>query len=134
VAGALWFGDDDGLGHVLWQTTDSLAVSGLAAQVLKYAFSRARPTQGDNPNLWFQGSGHESFPSGEVTEQASFVTPFIINYFHDAPWVAALEILPVYDAIARLKSRAHWQSDVIAGWALGTGVGWWRPRARRQSS
>jgi undecaprenyl-diphosphatase len=60
-----------------------------------------------------------------VTEQASFVTPFIINYFHDAPWVAALEILPAYDAIARLKSRAHWQSDVIAGWALGTGVGWW---------
>ena len=34
-------------------------------------------------------------------------------------------ILPVYDAIARLKSQAHWQSDVIAGWALGTGVGYW---------
>jgi hypothetical protein len=39
--------------------------------------------------------------------------------------VWALEILPVYDAIARLKSQAHWQTDVIAGWALGTGVGYW---------
>jgi undecaprenyl-diphosphatase len=33
--------------------------------------------------------------------------------------------LPLYDAVARLKSRAHWQSDMIAGWALGTGVGYW---------
>jgi membrane-associated phospholipid phosphatase len=41
------------------------------------------------------------------------------------PWVWALEILPVWDAYARLKSQAHWQTDVIAGWALGTGVGYW---------
>jgi undecaprenyl-diphosphatase len=27
--------------------------------------------------------------------------------------------------VARLKSQAHWQSDVIAGWALGTGIGYW---------
>jgi undecaprenyl-diphosphatase len=31
----------------------------------------------------------------------------------------------VYDAIARLKSRAHWQTDVIAGGLLGTGFGYW---------
>jgi len=24
-----------------------------------------------------------------------------------------------------LKSHAHWQSDVIAGWALGTAAGYW---------
>jgi membrane-associated phospholipid phosphatase len=123
--GALWFGNDDPLGHVFWQTADSMALSEASAQVLKYAFSRARPTQGDNPNLWFQGHGHESFPSGEVTEQASFVTPFIINYQGSTPWIWALEILPVYDAIARLKSQAHWQSDVIAGGLLGTGFGYW---------
>jgi hypothetical protein len=34
-------------------------------------------------------------------------------------------VLPVYDALARLKSQAHWQTDVIAGWALGTGIGYW---------
>jgi membrane-associated phospholipid phosphatase len=86
---------------------------------------RARPNQGNDPNSWFQGSGYQSFPSGEVTLQASFVTPFIVNYRRQAPWVWALEILPIYDAIARMKSQAHWQTDVIAGWALGTGVGYW---------
>ena len=36
-----------------------------------------------------------------------------------------MEILPVYDGIARMKSQAHWQTDVIAGWLLGTGIGYW---------
>jgi len=30
----------------------------------------------------------------------------------------------VYDAIARVKSQAHWQTDVIAGAALGTLTGY----------
>jgi len=125
VAGSLWFGNDNQLGHTFWQTIDSSAVSGIGAAVLKYAFSRARPYQGNNPNLWFQGSGHQSFPSGEVTLQASFVTPFIANYGRQDPWVWGLEILPLYDSFARLKSQSHWQTDVIAGWALGTAVGYW---------
>ena len=125
VAGSLWFGNDNELGHTLWQTVDSSAISAVGVELLKYGFSRARPYQGDNPNAWFKGSGHQSFPSGEVTLQASFVTPFIANYGRQDPWIWALEALPVYDAFARLKSQAHWQSDVIAGWALGTGVGYW---------
>jgi membrane-associated phospholipid phosphatase len=120
VAGSLWFVNNNELGHTFWQTIDSSAVSGIGATVLKYAFSRARPSQGNNPNQWFKGSGHQSFPSGEVTLQASFATPFIANYGRQDPWVWALEILPLYDAFARLKSQAHWQTDVIAGWALGT--------------
>jgi membrane-associated phospholipid phosphatase len=125
VAGSLWFGNDNELGHTLWQTVDSSAISGVGAQLLKYGFGRARPSQGDDPNAWFKGSHHQSFPSGEVTLQASFVTPFIANYARQDPWIWSLEILPVYDAFARLKSQAHWQSDVIAGWALGTAVGYW---------
>ncbi len=100
-------------------------ISAAGASVLKRAFSRARPYQGNNPDAWFKGSGYQSFPSGEVTLQASFVTPFIANYGRQDPWVWALEALPVYDAFARLKSQAHWQTDVIAGWALGTAVGYW---------
>jgi len=125
IAGSLWYGNNDEIGHTFWQSVDSSVISGLGALGLKYAFSRARPDQGNNPNLWFQGSGHQSFPSGEVTLQASFVTPFIVNYARQNPWVWGLEILPVYDAVARLKSQAHWQTDVIAGWALGTGIGYW---------
>src|SRR5699024_6310439 len=41
------------------------------------------------------------------------------------PWVWALEAIPLYEAIGRVKVRAHWQSDVVAGWALGTALGWY---------
>jgi len=125
VAGSLWFGNDSALGHTFWQTVDASVISGAGAQLLKYGFGRARPSQGNDPNAWFKGSHYQSFPSGEVTLQASFVTPFIANYARQDPWIWSLEIIPVYDAFARMKSQAHWQSDVIAGWALGTAVGYW---------
>jgi undecaprenyl-diphosphatase len=125
VGAAAWFGKDDPLGHTFWQTIDSTAISAVAALALKKATGRARPNQGNDPNKWFRGGCCESFPSGEVTLQASFVTPFIVDYSKDHPWVWALELLPLYDSIARLKSHAHWQSDVIAGWALGTAAGYW---------
>jgi undecaprenyl-diphosphatase len=122
VGGALWLGNDDELGHTFWQTADASAISAVAAQGMKYAFGRQRPSAGQGPNQWF--SGGDSFPSGEVTLQASFVTPIIVNYGRRDPWVWALELLPLYDSIARVKSQSHWQTDVLAGWALGTAVGY----------
>ena len=122
--GALWLGKDDPLGHEFWQSIDSTAVSGVAAQVLKYAFGRARPYQNKGPNNWFHGG--QSFPSGEVALQAGFVTPIIIGECARGHlWIWALELLPLYDGIGRLKQQAHWQSDVIAGWAIGTAAGYW---------
>ena len=128
AAGSLWLGNDDALGHTFWQTVDSSVISGLGAALLKRAVGRPRPYQGNDPNQWFKGSRYQGFPSGEVTLQASFVTPIIATYGRQDPWVWGLEILPIYDAFARMKSRAHWQTDVIAGWALGTGVGYWSTR------
>ena len=32
--------------------------------------------------------------------------------------------IPAYVGIGRLKNHAHWQSDVIAGWAMGGLSGW----------
>lgn len=129
AAGALLLGNDDKLGHTFWQSADSAVLAGLASQVLKHAFSRARPIQGNDPNAWFR-SGGQSFPSGEVTLQAAWVTPFILDYSHEHPWVWSLELLPIYDGYARMKSRAHWQSDVIAGWLLGSGFGYWAAHRR----
>jgi membrane-associated phospholipid phosphatase len=130
AGGALWLGNDDQLGHTLWQTIDSSLITSVATEALKRTFSRARPEQGNNPDKWFQGHCCESFPSGEVALQASFVTPLIVNYRRDSPWIWALEILPLYDALARLKSQAHWQTDVLAGWGLGSAIGYWS--AKRQ--
>jgi hypothetical protein len=56
------------------------------------------------------------------------VTPFIVNYGSDHPAVYALALLPAYDAMARMKVHGHWQSDVLAGAAIGVGVGIWSTR------
>ena len=124
AGGALWLGGESELGLTFWQTVDSSLFSAATAQGMKWVFGRKRPSQTDDPSEWFKGTQYQSFPSGEVTLQASFVTPFIVNYADRQPWVWALEVLPVYDAIARVKQGAHWQTDVIAGWALGTGFGY----------
>jgi undecaprenyl-diphosphatase len=125
LGGGIYYGDENPLGHTFWQSLDSTAISSISTEILKLAFSRARPNQGDNPNKWFQGSCCDSFPSGEVTVQASFVTPFIVNYARSNPWVWTLEALPLYIGIARLKNQEHWESDVLAGWAVGSAVGYW---------
>lgn len=123
VGGALWEGGDNRLGRTYWQSIDATVFSSLTTQALKYATGRPRPSQSSDPNEWRRGSSSQSFPSGEVTLQASFVTPFIVEYHDDHPWVWALEALPLYDAVARVKTRGHWQTDVLAGWSLGTAFG-----------
>jgi membrane-associated phospholipid phosphatase len=133
VAGiALSEGNDSRLGHTAWQTVDSIVISAVAAEAMKVAFSRSRPSQSDSPNAWFQGHGHRSFPSGEVAQIAAAVTPFVLEYGAEHPSVWLLEALPAYDAIARVKVRAHWQTDVLAGFALGTAIGFYA-HARRES-
>ena len=124
VGGSLWLGGESELGLTFWQTIDSSVFSGITAQLMKWGFGRKRPSQTNDPNEWFKGTQYQSFPSGEVTLQASFVTPFIVTYADRQPWVWALEILPAYDAVARVKEGAHWQTDVIAGWALGSAFGY----------
>ena len=47
------------------------------------------------------------------------VTPFVLEYGAEHPAVYALELLPLYDGIARVKSQAHWQTDVLASLASG---------------
>ncbi|MCW8808297.1 MAG: phosphatase PAP2 family protein, partial [Rhodanobacter sp.] len=124
-AGALAFGDDNKLGDTFWRSVDAMAVSGLGAVAMKYTFQRERPSQTSDPNRFFQGTHAQSFPSGEVAAISAAVTPFIVNYGDEHPAVYALALLPAYDAVARMKTRGHWQSDVLVGAALGTGIGLW---------
>jgi undecaprenyl-diphosphatase len=124
-AGALWFGDDDKLGDTFWRSVDSMAVTAVGTQALKWTFQRERPSQTNDPNKWFQGLHAQSFPSGEVAAISASVTPFIVAYGSDHPAVYLLALLPAYDAVARVKTHGHWQSDVLVGAAIGTGVGLW---------
>lgn len=128
LGGSLLLGDQDKLGDTFWRSLDSTAGASLIALGGKLIFQRERPRQDANPGDFFKGTQYQSFPSGEVSAIAGGVTPFIMAYGHDHPAVYALEVLPLYDAIARVKVRGHWQSDVLVGWAIGTAVGVWASR------
>lgn len=121
---ALWEGGETRLGKTAWQSIDSTVLTTAMVLVAKPVFSRERPETTDDPDQWFQGNGNDSFPSGEASLTSTIVTPFVLEYGKEHPAVYALELLPVYDAIARVRTRGHWQTDVLAGLALGTAVGY----------
>ena len=125
AGGAVWLGSDNRAGHTFWQSVDSTVLGLATAAVMKPVFSRSRPRQTDDPGDWFQGSGHNSFSSNVVMLVTTAVTPFVLEYGPEHPAVYALELLPLYDAIARVKSQAHWQTDVLASVVIGTGIGWY---------
>ena len=127
-AGALWLGDDDPLGDTFWRSVDSTAATMVTTQVLKQTFRRERPSQTDDPNRFFKGRNARSFPSAEVATISAAVTPFIVTYGNDHPAVYLLALLPAYDAVARVKTHGHWQSDALVGAAIGTGLGIWASR------
>ena len=54
VAGAVWLGGEDRLGKTFWQAIDSSAIGAISSEALKLVFTRSRPYQSSDPNLWFQ--------------------------------------------------------------------------------
>jgi membrane-associated phospholipid phosphatase len=131
IGGAFLSDRDSRMGRTFGQSLDAMVFTAATTTVMKYGFSRERPSEADDPNQFFKGHGHQSFPSGEVAEISAVVTPFIAEYGHDHPAVYALAALPVYDAIARVKVQAHWQSDVLVG--AGVGIAWGVWAHHRQS-
>ena len=124
LGGALWEGSESRLGKTEWKTIDSQLIAGGSAQAMKYIFTRERPDTTDNPSKWFAGDHNDSFPSFEAAWSASLVTPFVMEYAGDHPSVYSLLLLPLYVGVGRVKAQAHWQTDVLAGWAVGGLSGW----------
>jgi undecaprenyl-diphosphatase len=125
VGGALYEGSDSRLGATFWKASESMIAANVAAEALKRITRRARPSEGNDPNDWFGSTSHKSFPSGEVSHITAVVTPFIAEYAREYPAVWGLAALPVYVGVARMKSQAHWQTDVLAGVALGACIGYY---------
>ena len=121
---ALWEGGETRWGRTLWQSIDATVLAGGGAFALKEITSRERPNTTSDPNKFFSGHGNQSFPSGEVSAVSAIVTPLILEYGREHPATYLLEALPIYDGIARMKVRGHWQTDVLAGYALGTASGY----------
>jgi membrane-associated phospholipid phosphatase len=119
---ALWQGTEDRFGKTCWQAGEAGVASVLVAEGLQFATGRRSPAETSDPGQWFSG-GKGSFPSTHVSLTTSIVTPFIYQYIHEEPFVAALAILPLYEMVARVKAQEHWQTDVLAGAALGFAFG-----------
>lgn len=124
VSGALIEGTETRLGLTFWRAAESGGIAAIEAGVMKKVFTRPRPSQINDPDLWFQGNNYQSFPSGETALATGVVTPFILEYGRDQPAVWALAAIPTYVAMARVKSQAHWQTDVLTSIALGTATGY----------
>jgi membrane-associated phospholipid phosphatase len=127
IGGALWEGADSRIGRTMWESIDAALIADAAAQGGKRIFGRARPTQGDDPCLWFKG-GSRSFPSEEAAVSAGLVMPYVLEYGPERPAAYALLLLPAYVGEARMKNHAHWPSDIAAGWLLGGISAWYDGR------
>jgi undecaprenyl-diphosphatase len=125
IGGAIWEGSESRFGKTMWQGIDSEIISNITATVGKRIFTRVRPSTENNPCLWFQGGDNHSFPSNEAAQAAGLVTPYIIEYGSEYPATYALLLLPLYVGAGRIKNQAHWQTDVIGGWAVGGLSGWY---------
>ena len=109
-----------------WWLWSAVFVGGaLVEQALKSGLARARPEDVS-----------AGFPSGHATSAAVFAV--IILYAASRSRLsprarAAVAVAALAGAclvgLARIELRAHWPSDVVAGWALGAGLAagaaWW---------
>ncbi len=114
-------------GKTTMKALDSFIWSNLATELLKQSFQRRRPRATDNPNEWFysdNSGGENSFPSGHVASVTASVTPYIFEYSEDYPLVHLLWFFPVQQMAGRVNAQAHWQTDVLAGFLLGTAIGY----------
>ena len=108
-----------------WLWSAALVAGGLVETSLKAALARARPEDVS-----------AGFPSGHATAAAAFAVVVVYLVGRSAlsrPQRLAVSAAVVAGAalvgLARIELRAHWPTDVVAGWALGAGLAasaaWW---------
>lgn len=123
---------------------ESFLISGGLNLVAKHVFNRARPYT-YNPDFSLEtrtnGSSRLSFFSGH-TSQASAATFFIAKVISDyhpdmnlglkiGMWSTAV-MIPAVTGYLRVESGRHYNTDVIAGFAIGAIAGWIVPHLNKK--
>ena len=100
---------------------EALIDSVITETALKGITQRARPMDGVERSEFFDGGN--SFPSGHSTQAWAVATVIANEYKHrPAVQIAAYGIASAV-SVARFTGHKHYISDVIAGSALGYGIG-----------
>ena len=120
---ATWEGSESKIGKASWQALDAGIMSQLVTEVYKTTAKRERPREDLGSNAW--GENGKSFVSGHVSGMTAMVTPYILEYKEQNPWIHLLWALPIYQMVGRVKANAHWQSDVLGGGIVGFASGYW---------
>ena len=101
--------------------TEALIDSSLAGLVLKFAFGRERPYQGNGQGLFWQGGS--SFPSGHAITIWSLAVVIAEEYSdHKIIGVSAYGIATLV-SVARYTSFNHFPSDALVGSVVGGLIG-----------
>jgi hypothetical protein len=125
VAGTFYFigrnKHDDRARETGLLAAEAMIDSVIAEGALKEITQRARPADGIERSEFFDGGS--SFPSGHST-QAWAVATVIAHEYKDRPAVqfAAYGVATAV-SVARFTGHKHYLSDVLAGSALGWGIG-----------
>ena len=125
VTTALIEGSESRFGQTTWKSVEAMTLTYIATDAIKWITGRKRPRDSEHPNAWWN-FGHKSFPSAHASMTTAMVTPFILEYRQDRPGVYALSGLVVYQMMGRIKTQAHWLSDVLVGAMLGGGIAYGR--------
>jgi PAP2 superfamily protein len=113
-------------------SAEALVDSVIAGAALKGITQRARPLAGVERSEFFDGGN--SFPSGHSTQAWAVATVIASEYKHRrAVQIAAYGIAGAV-SVARFTGHKHYLSDVLAGSALGYGIGKFVYNARHRES
>ena len=109
---------------------ESMVVSAVLVQGLKYSFARKRPYVRDlPPGSPLSGEANLSFPSGHTAFAFSLATAAgtvaTLRGYRSAPYVwGAGMALAAFTGYLRMAADKHYASDVIVGALTGSLVGW----------
>lgn len=102
-------------------SAEALIDSVIVGSALKGITQRGRPSTGHERSEFFEGGN--SFPSGHSTQAWAVATVIANEYKHRrAVQIAAYGIATAV-SVARFTGQKHYLSDVVAGSALGYGIG-----------
>lgn len=108
---ALWV--DMGMGTVLARAS---------AFTVQAATGRAGPRDERGSHDFRPFSGQDGFPSGHTAQAFAMASAFALH--SDSPWAGGAAYgLAGLVGLARLETRDHYTSDVVAGALLGTAIG-----------